>query len=364
MSDAAVKRPPLLTGACLYLGLLSTVISIRAVTVVSTWNAENRAADVAFALRALRDAGLGADGAETFYRGFVTVLAVLAAAGAVFAVFTAKGDRASRVGMTVTIGFAGLATFAGALGTTFFMAMLGALAVVFTIRLWTGEIRTYFRTLAGHPPPPPKTPKPSKAPTAPTSPTSGGDPFAPAPQAPAAPVHPAQAQAPAPGATTATQPWPPTHLPPGYGPPRGREPLPKPVSVVVWTTMIGSIVAAGFAALMLLIVLVGGITYDAIVEQGGPGADMIGSESDFDRALAFITALSSVAVVLGLAGIAAATRALVKRRAGGVPLFVMAVVTFIVSLVGFPIGLPWTVLAVIAIVQLRKPEAKAWFAPY
>ena len=349
MSDASVKRPPILTGACLYLGLLSTVMSIRAVTVVSSWNAESRADDVSLALRVLRDAGLGAEGAESFYRAFLTVLAVLGAAGAVFAVFTARGDRASRVGMTATIGLVGLATFAGALGTTFFMAMLGALAVVFTIRLWTGEIRTYFRTLAGHPPPPPKAPK---APKTPASSTSGGDPFA-----PAAPSTPA--------ATATMQPavqQPAYQYPPGYGPPSRREPLPKPVSTAVWTTMIGSIVATGLSALFLLIVLVANFDYDAVIEQGGPGADMIGSESEFDLALRFLTVLASISVALGLAGIAASTLALVRRRSGGVPLFVLAVVTFVFSIVGFPLGLPWTALAVVAIVQLRRAESKAWFA--
>ena len=335
MSDASVKRPPILTGACLYLGLLSTVMSIRAVTVVSSWNAESRADDVSLALRVLRDAGLGAEGAESFYRAFLTVLAVLGAVGAVFAVFTARGDRASRVGMTATIGLVGLATFAGALGTTFFMAMLGALAVVFTIRLWTGEIRTYFRTLAGHPPPPPKAPKAPKTP------------------------------APTPAATATMQPavqQPAYQYPPGYGPPSRREPLPKPVSTAVWTTMIGSIVATGLSALFLLIVLVANFDYDAVIEQGGPGADMIGSESEFDLALRFLTVLASISVALGLAGIAASTLALVRRRSGGVPLFVLAVVTFVFSIVGFPLGLPWTALAVVAIVQLRKAESKAWFA--
>ncbi|MCL8249969.1 hypothetical protein AERO_01120 [Aeromicrobium fastidiosum] len=335
MSDASVKRPPILTGACLYLGLLSAVMSIRAVTVVSSWNAESRADDVSFALRVLRDAGVGADGAETAYRTFVTVLAVLAAAGAVFAVFTARGDRASRVGMTATIGLVGLATFAGALGTSFFLSMLGALAVVFTIRLWTGEIRTYFRTLAGHPPPAP-TPAPAVTPAP-----------APAVTVPAAPV----------------QQQPAYPYPPGFGPAPRREPLPRPVSIAVWTTMIGSIVAAGLSALMLMAILLTGIDYDAVVEQGGLGAEMVGSESEFDRGMTLITTLSSIAVVLGLAGIAAATLALVRRRSGGTPLFVMAVVTFIVSWVGFPLGLPWGVLAVVAFLQLRKPEAKAWFGP-
>jgi cell division septation protein DedD len=343
MNDAPVKRPPVLAGACFYLGLLAAVISVRAITMVSTWNSENRADDVAPALRGLRDAGLSADGAVSSYRTFVTVVAVLAAAGVVFAIFTARGDRASRVGMTVAIGVAGLATFAGALGATFFMAMLGGVAMLFTARLWTGEIGTYFRTLAGHPPPA------ASSPASPASPTPAAAPVQPSAPQPVVPQSAAQAPASFP---------PPVAGHPGWAP--RREPLPRPVSIAVWSTLIGSIVAAGLSAILLLIVLAG-FDYDAVIEQGGPGADMIGSESEFDTALRLLTALASISVVLGLAGVAASVRALVKRRAGGVPLFVLTVVTLIFSVIGFPLGIPWVVLTIVALLQLRKPEARAWF---
>lgn len=347
MSDA-VKRPPILAGACLYLGLLAAVMSIRAVTMVSSWNADSRADDVATGLRLLRDAGLGADGAETAYKAGLTVLAVLGAMGVVFAVFTARGDRASRVGMTVVIGVTGLATFAGALGTTFFLAMLGALSVAFTARLWTGEVRTYFRTLAGHPPPPPRTPKPSAAETTPdrSSVSAPAEPFGDPSRRPLPPsVHPAT---PPPGA---------------WSPARDREPLPRSVAVAVWTTFIGSIVAVVVGGLVLLTIGVSGLDYDAVIEQGGPGADMIrGSEGDFDTALRLLVTLCSIAVVLGLVGLLAAVRVLRARRSGEVLLFVMTVVTLLFSVVGFPLGVPWTAAAIVALVQLRKRESRAWFA--
>lgn len=335
MSDTAVRRPPILTGACLYLGTLAAIMSIRAVVIVSSWNAENRAADFSAALRALRDAGLSADGAENAYRGLLTAVAVLGACAVVFAVYAARGQASSRLGLTITIGLTGLMSFLGVLGGTFVFAMVGALAVVFTIRLWTGDIRTYFRTLAGHAPPPPKEPVTASAPPAPAAPV-------------AAPVAP-------PTAPTYT-------LPPGYGPPPGREPLPPPVAFAVWSTLIGSIAAAGLSALMLFVIAVGGLDYDVVKDVGGPGSGMIRSESDFDRGINLLTVLSSMAVVLGLAGAAAATRALAKRRSGGVPLFVLTVVTIVVSGLGFPIGLPWTILAVVVLFQLRKPAARAWFA--
>ncbi|MCL3820347.1 hypothetical protein [Aeromicrobium wangtongii] len=343
----------MLTGACVYLGALSVIMAIRALTLVSSWNGENRAADFSGVLGALRDAGLSEPGAETFYKGLLSVIAVLAACGLVFAIYTARGHRSSRVGATVAIGFAGVITFLGGLGGTFVFAMIGALAVVFTIRLWTGEIRTYFRTLAGHEPPAPKAPPaPEPVLAGPHHPSAvGGDQAAPAPLPPS----PYPGQQPAAFTQAATPPGHPQWTP-------GHEPLPKPVNIAVWTTFIGSIVAAGLSALMLLVILVGGVDYDTVMEQGGPGADMVsGSEDDFDTALRFITVLSSIAVVIGAAGLLASIRVLMKRRAGGVPLFVVTVVGLIVSVIGFPLGLPWTVATIVCLVQLRKPEARAWF---
>ena len=352
MTDPVAKRPPTLVGACVYLGALSAIVSIRAIAMVAGWNGSDRAADVAPALRALRDAGLSQADAESGYKIFLTVLAVLAACGVVFAVYTARGQHVSRIGLTVVVGLSGTATFLGAMGSDFLLAMIGALAVVFSIRLWTGEIRTYFRTLAGHAPPPPKAPRPAKV-------SAAADPFAQQPvgqpvQQPVAPTqqHPA---------------------PQGYGPPPGyyqqptwqpkREPFPKPVGIVVWTAFTGSIIAAFLSAMVLLMVGVGALDYDRLIAQGGPGADMLrGSENDFDTALRFITVLSSVSLVLGLAGLLASIRALVKRRAGEVPLFVMTVVGLVVSFIGFPLGIPWTVAAIICLVQLRKAESRAWFS--
>ena len=341
MSDAAVKRPPILTGACLYLGLLAAVISIRAVTVVSSWNAENRADEVSGALRVLRDAGMAAEAAESAYKVLVTVIAVLAAAGAVFAVFTARGDRASRVGMTVTVGIAGFATFAGALGATFFLAMLGALAVVFTIRLWTGEIRTYFRTLAGHPPPPPKVAAPEPAPATPPAPV------------PAA----------APAQLPAQQPWPPQQAWPPHDPTR-RVPMPRSASIAVWTTLISSAVIAAIAGFGVLgLALVGSDDYEQMMRDSPFSRSMIDQAgTDFQQLYRVSVTLLGLFLALSLGGVAASLIALLRHRRGGVFLFVMAVVTAITAFLIFPFGLPWVGLAVLVLVQLSRPESKAWFS--
>lgn len=342
----------MLAGACLYIGALAVIMAIRAVTLVSTWNAENRASEFRRSLEVLRDAGLSASGAETVYKVLATAVAVFAACGAVFAIYAARGQRSSRLGLTIAIGIAGTATFLGVIGGTFLFAMVGALAVAFTIRLWTGEIRTYFRTLAGHEPPAPK-----RAPA---------DPFAVPPRS-AADTRPAEeVEYTLPSAdevppAPVSQPYAPQY---GYHqPPHGREALPRSVSIAVWTTFIGSVIVAVGSALGLLGLGLVGDDYERMMRDS-PFSDSMMDQSnlDYDQAYRLGLTMLGICFALALAGLAAAIQVLVKKRTGGVFLFVMTVVTAITSVLFFPVGLPWTAAAIVCWVQLRKPESRAWFA--
>ncbi|MRK00277.1 hypothetical protein GEV27_01960 [Aeromicrobium sp. S22] len=356
MTVTSPRRPPLLTAACAYLGGLAAIQSIRTISLVSSWNGDNAAEKVSPYLEALRDAGMSQASAESGYKVFLTVLAVLAAAGVVFAIHTARGDRVSRIGLTVVMGLVGVSFFLGATGGSFFDAVIGAMAVAFTVRLWTGESRTWFRQLAGDLPPE----EPSAVP-------QRSDPFSTQQQAPVEhpaaqptqpPVHPYAHQ---PYAGAPQSPYPGAQ--PYWTPQPAPDKLPRPVGIAVWTTFVGSLMAALPAAILLLGFAVVGTDYDSWIEQGGVGADMIDlRESEFDTAVRFILAFSSISLVASAAGLFAAIRVLVTKRSGGVFLFVMTVVTIIISIIGFPIGLPWTVAAVVALIQLRRPEATQWFA--
>jgi hypothetical protein len=305
----------MLAGACLYLGTLSVIMAVRAVSLVSSWNGKDRATEFAETLRALQDSGLSASGAESSYKVMLTVLAVLAACGAVFAVYTARGDRASRVGLTVAAGVAGLLTFLGGLGGTFLFSMVGALAVVFTIRLWTGETRTYFRTLAGHEPPAPKAPV--AAPLA--------DPFA------------QQATPPAPA-------------------------LPRPVGIAAWTAFAGSVIVAGGAAMGLLALGLMGDDYEQMMRDSPFSQGLVDqSDVDYDQLYRMTMTLLGIFLPLALAGLAASILVLTRKRAGTF-LFVMSAVTIVPAALMFPFGLPWMAAAIVCLVQLRKPAARAWFA--
>lgn len=334
MSETTVKRPPTLAGACVYLGALSAIIAIRAITLVSSWNADSRAEEFDRVLDVIRDLGASQAGAETGFKVFLTVVAVLAACGVVFAIYTARGDRPSRIGLSVTIGFVGLMSFLGFLGGGIFFAMVGALAAVFSTRLWTGEIRTYFRTLAGHAPPPPKVqavPVPEQQPTAYQQPAAGEQPVA----------------------------YPPYQA---YQQPGASDRMPKSVSIAAWTTFIGSVIVASVSALGLLSLGLVGNDYEQMMRDSPLSDDFISSSGmTYDELYRSSMTILGVCLALSLGGLAASTLALVKKHSGGVFLFVMAVVTILVSIPFTLFGVPWAAAAIVCIVQLRKPEARAWF---
>ncbi len=343
MTETTVKRPPTLAGACVYLGVLAAIIAIRAFTNVTTWNAENRADEFDRVLGALRDGGLNQAGAESSYKIFLTVIAVLGACAVVFAVYTARGDRASRIGLSATIGVAGTASFLGILGGGVFFAMAGALAVGFAGRLWTGEIRTYFRTLAGHAPPPPNV-KPEPAPI------------------PAAAIEPVTAHSDEPAYS---------YAPPATGypaPHHGYQPhanarLPKAVTIAVWTTFVGSALVAFFSGLGLLSLGLLGDDYEQVMRDSPLSGNFFdGSGMTYDQLYRTSLTVFGICLALSIGGLLASTLVLVKKRSGEVFLFVMAAVTIIASLLFVPVGLPWTAAAIVSVVQLRKPEARAWFA--
>lgn len=334
MSETTVKRPPTLAGACVYLGALAAIIAIRAITLVSTWNADRRADEFDRVLDVVvRDLGATRAGAEDGYKVFLTVVAVLAACAVVFAIFTARGDRGSRLGLAITIGVVGLVSFLGLLGGGIFFAMVGALAVVFSSRLWTGEIRTYFRTLAGHAPPPPKVEEAA----------------VPAPQPvfeeQSAPVQPAA-----------------PHQHPGF-PPHARERMPKPVSIAAWTAFISSVVVASVSALGLLSLGIVGNDYEQMMRESPLSDDFITSSGmTYDELYRSSITILGICLALSVGGLLASTLVLVKKHSGDVFLFVMAVVTIIASIPFTIFGVPWAAAAIVCLVQLRKPEARAWFA--
>jgi hypothetical protein len=173
---------------------------------------------------------------------------------------------------------------------------------------------------------------------------------------------------PASSAVPAAQPQPqpqPYGVPPGYGPPPGRGALPRPVGIAVWSTLISSAVVAGIAALTLLsLAVVGSDEYERLMRDSPLSQSVLDQSGvDYGQLYRVTMTLLGLFLALGLGGVAASLLALVRRRRGGSFLFVMAVVTLITSVLMVPVGVPWTALSIVVLVQLSKPEAKAWFRP-
>lgn len=336
-------RPQVIAAACLYLGGIFAVQLVTVLVLVSDLSTPEGQDRASTQLDWFGAGGRSFGEAQTAYQVALTAVAVLAGTGIVCAIHTAKGHHPSRVIATVVAGLLLVASVSGLLGPGFFAAALGFMGVFFSAQLWTTPARSWFRVLAGKPPLPTKV-----VPVRPQVPVGAAPPHDQAPQHPYPPLPPgfphAYGQQPA-------------HAP-------RREPLPQPVRVATWTALIGSVAAMGLSAVFLLSSLVIG-DYDGFMAQGGPGADMIrGREDDFNQALHLVRVICGISLVLGLGGLLAAVRVLVTRRSGDVVLFVMSVVTIIFTVaiaLSFPFGLPWTAAAVVALVHLRRPEARRWF---
>jgi hypothetical protein len=337
-------RPQVLTAACLYLGGIFAVQLFTVLVLVSDLSTPEGQDRVSTQLGWF-GVGRSFGEAQTAYQVVLTVVAVLAGTGIVCAIHTAKGHHPSRVIVTVVAAVLLMVSVGGLLGPGFFTAALGFMGVFFSAQLWTTPARSWFRVLAGKPPLPTRAVPPAQAPV----PVGARQPHDQAPQHPYPPLPP--------GFPHAYAQQPPTWAP-------SREPLPRSVRIATWTALIGSVAAMGLSAVFLLSSLVIG-DYDGFMAQGGPGADMIrGREDEFNQALHLVRVICGISLVLGLGGVLAAARVLVTRRSGDVLLFVMSVVTIIFTVaiaLSFPFGLPWTAAGIVAVIHLRRPEARRWF---
>ncbi|MBK5217993.1 MAG: hypothetical protein JJE02_10455 [Propionibacteriales bacterium] len=75
-----------------------------------------------------------------------------------------------------------------------------------------------------------------------------------------------------------------------------------------------------------------------------------------------IFAVCAAVTILVLAAIAAAFLVIRGSKAGRIALVVLSAITVVLSIVTFPVGLPWTAAAITVIVCLSRPAARAWFA--
>ncbi|MCW2829374.1 MAG: hypothetical protein JWP31_66 [Aeromicrobium sp.] len=360
MTERRPARPQILVAVCLYLGGLFAIQFVTNLILVVGLASPDGQESAKRQIGWFEGGGTSFAEATSIYRVILTALVVIAAAGVVFAVHAARGHHPSRVLLTVVAGVFLVAGVTGVAGDGYLAVIVGFVSVIFAAQLWSPVVRSYFREVAG------KAPLPAPAVGSSTDPFAARHGVDSGSQQSAAPPEPPTTYAPP------VQDWPPVpYQHPGYPPPAyayapAKPPAdqrPRAVNIAVWTALIGSLVVAALSSLMLLGVLLTDLDYQSVIAEGGPGADMVrGSQDEFETALRHIVVLSSVSIPLAVGGVVASALVLLRPRSGGVMLFVMTVVTLIFSGLGFPLGLPWTAAAIVALVQLRKPEARAWFA--
>ena len=311
---AAPQRPPLLVAVCTYIGVVCAIQGLTAASTVSAWTSIDGQANRKSLIDALVRNGLTRTSAETSYRSFLIVVAGVAAMCVVLAVYTAKSHRVSRTALTVLA--VPVAAF-GAIGP--FLSQVQAIFLLVCVaQLWSADIRRHFRGEA----PSVRAPRPTPV------------------AAVVRPVQPLPAGVPAPT----------------------RKALPQPVTVAAWTGLIGSLIVTAVSALELVVLVAMRDTYRQAIRDSNFMTDLVRqSDMDIDTLIRISTIIAAVLLVLGVVGLLASIALLAGRREGGITLLVMASISCVVSILGFPIGLPWTAAAIVVIVQLRKPESRAWF---
>ncbi len=299
--------------ACVFIGLTSLIVFFSLTSALSSWGSialqdavrdvlkdpafSSTSVTVAEVLRWLRWAAYG--------------VVVVSIAGIVFAVFTARGHRASRIWLTVMCGlsFVGFVAVGGLAGL-----LPAALSVVCATQLWSPDSRAWFDTKNGI----------TRAEPTP-------DPDAPKSAASAAPV----------GTAVMTQ-----------------TEQPKPVRVAGLVTLVASWLVVMFSAYYALIYTTSRQSYIESLSKE-PTKSML---ADYDLAAADVARWMFIGLsILGILAIAACVAAalmLIGKPHARIATIVLAAVTVPISFVVVGVGWPWTAAAIFVLVQLRRPAAR------
>lgn len=331
-------RPRSVTLGCVYGGLGGFLSAIALIEALRGWGS----LEMQEALRTSLDqvgADLDVDSVLTPLRWGAMVLLVGAIAATVFSFYAAKGHQASRVGLTVLAALAGVTfVFSGVAGV-----LPAVLAGLIVYLLWSAPAREWFAVVNGR--------TPLSLGAQPAVPTATPDPVAPHRRDATAPPQVPPAYDPAQHAQHA--------MPVTAQAPTGR---PRAVTTALVVAGIGSALGAGLSGLVLVVLLA---LRDQVVEQYSSN-DLLQNQLDqagvtADQMVTFGAWLFGVWVVVSVAGLAATAWAATGRNSGWWALLVATIVMAVTAAIGLPLGLLWLVGGIIVVVQLLKPEAKAWF---
>jgi hypothetical protein len=319
---SATPRPPAVTLACVFVGFSASVLLLQLIQALSEWGTIEMQDGLQPTLTTLRERGLDLSMGELLgtlrWVGLVCVLVLVAAI--VFAVYAARGDQVSRIGVTALAAVTGLLIVPlGWLGLLQAVFLFGAAFI-----LWSSDARQWYA--AQHASAGTGTPD--------VDPEPAADPWAapaqsePAAEAPAPPVHS-------------------THRP-------------RAVLAAGLVTVIGSALVGGLSGLYLIIYGFARDQYVTLVEDG-PFADLY-SAGELDDALRAAFWACLVMLPLAAAGLAAGLSLLARLPIGRAATLALAWITAAAGVVLVPFGLLGTGAAVAVIVLLNRAEARAWTA--
>lgn len=303
--------------ACVFVGLTSLIVFGSVTSALSNWGSIELQEAVGDALKdsRLSSAGLSVTEVIVWLRWVLYGVLFLSIAGLVFAVFVARGHRASRIYLTIMCGltFIGFVVAGGLLGL-----FPAALAVVCAFQLWSQDSRAWFDAKNGGT---------ARSQTAVVAPP---DPVPPS----AAPVA-------------------------GPIPVPAQQTLPKPVRIAGLVTLIASLLVAVFSAYYAFVYFVARDSYvESLSEDPMKGmlADYNLEPAETARLMFFVFAALGVFALLACIS---AGLMLVGKTYARIVTVVLAVVTVPVSFIVVGLGWPWTIAAIYVLILLRKPESGA-----
>lgn len=374
-----LRRPPAVTLACAGAAFAAFLVLTSTIGLLADWGSLELQEVVTEVIDEAGLAGsLSLDTALSWLQAWFYVVVVLAVAVLVLAAYTVRGDRPSRVALTV------LCAFGGLMGAMFGAIIPGIVLIAATFMLWWPEARVWFDLKNGRTPPPHVVARArarqgsvarrgrdadvdaltGRAPLPPQNPADGAPPRV-SGVTPPPPHH----AGPPPG-----HPYPGAHQPPpGWGPPLPVVPrkqgLPGALVGGAVTMIVGSLLAAlttGSIAFLYLMRELAPSAYDEAVAgredpllELGPG--LAPGDSGVVLAIVVLTAFA----LLALVAVGVAIALLFGRRRLVVAAIVLSLVGAVASAVvapSVPEALAITAACIATYVLLRHPSVRVWAA--
>jgi hypothetical protein len=300
-------RPPAVTMACLFVGLGSLMMLVELFGALSNWTSLQVQGELRKALRSTELPGLSMQQALHWFQIGAYVALALCVAGTVFAFFTARGDRVSRIALTVLCGLAALAFLSGGI-----VGLLPAVvAMLSASALWSPEARAWFSA------------RPFVRPleSAGVAPTAGP-------------------------AATAFPNWMPSEVVSGA------------VVAMICSLLAGLVVASN--ALAVLVRRLAPEDFEKLVGKGPLLVESLFNITSTPTTDAIVIAVSAGLSLFALAGFGLSLMVLLGRSWARRPLVVLCYISIVLTALAFPFGLVLTAAAFATAMLLNRPAARRW----